>query len=225
MEPKIEIEHYTARDSFRRVAGYTTGRECHMTWERALALGHSVIRANIYFLSLRNIPLCAASQLVRHHVGVSWWQKSLRPDRGGADFGDECGDLAHSLAEEIRNVESGRCDFSRSGIGKFPGFIRELPDSFDRLRPTDLCGIINAEELINISRRRLCAKAEAPVREVWSKVIDALAELDPVLAEHCVPECVATGICREPRPCGHTETPRYADRRRQYQDLFLKPHI
>lgn len=61
----------------------------------------------------------------------------------------------------------------------------------------------NAQELLFISRRRLCRQASPETREVWQAVVDRLRAVDPELAEACVPMCAYRGgRCHEFRPCG-----------------------
>jgi hypothetical protein len=49
----------------------------------------------------------------------------------------------------------------------------------------------NAQAFINISRKRLCKGCASPeTRQAWEIVIKALSEIDPILAEKCVPECI-----------------------------------
>jgi len=65
---------------------------------------------------------------------------------------------------------------------------------------------LNAQEIIHISRVRLCNKAEAETRKVWNSVIDKLKECEPELANACVPNCIYKGFCPEIKSCGLTET-------------------
>lgn len=64
----------------------------------------------------------------------------------------------------------------------------------------------NAQAMINISRKRLCNQASKETREVWKEVINKLKEVDLVLAECCVPECVYRGHCTEFKGCGMDES-------------------
>ena len=67
------------------------------------------------------------------------------------------------------------------------------------------CMLINAEALINISRKRLCYKASTETREVWEAVIAELRKIEQgrFLADFCVPNCVYRGgLCHEMLPCG-----------------------
>ena len=62
---------------------------------------------------------------------------------------------------------------------------------------------IDAEALIRVSHRRLCAMAAKETREVWRAVIDAVGIVDPILAGYCVPLCEYLGWrCPEPKGCG-----------------------
>jgi len=62
---------------------------------------------------------------------------------------------------------------------------------------------INAEEMMFISRRRLCGKADPVTRTVWTNIIEAIFKVDPVVALKCVPECVYRGFCPEMQSCGY----------------------
>lgn len=59
----------------------------------------------------------------------------------------------------------------------------------------------NAQALISMSRKRLCSKADAETRKVWTEVVSAIELVDPVLAECLVPECVYRGFCPEKDGC------------------------
>lgn len=65
---------------------------------------------------------------------------------------------------------------------------------------------LNAQSIINISRKRYCSKAAPETREAWLAVVRKLAEIDPVLAEVCVPECLYRGFCPERDSCGYVNT-------------------
>ena len=69
--------------------------------------------------------------------------------------------------------------------------------------------VVNASEMIYISRRRLCSQASAETRAVWRKIVEALASIEPEIAAACVPECIYRGFCPEFRSCGYTESEKY----------------
>jgi hypothetical protein len=66
---------------------------------------------------------------------------------------------------------------------------------------------VNAQALINISRKRLCAKASQETREAWVAFLGELAPRELMLVTVCVPECVYRGFCPEFKSCGYSKTP------------------
>lgn len=77
----IKVIKLTGIDLLHKANEFTTGHESKMSLATAYRLGHSPIRTQIFWIELREIPLFVASQLVRQHVGVQFFQKSHRPDR------------------------------------------------------------------------------------------------------------------------------------------------
>lgn len=65
--------------------------------------------------------------------------------------------------------------------------------------------LINAQALINISRKRLCNKASAETQEVWRAVYRAVKAIDPLMASYMRAECTYRGSCPEIRPCFKTK--------------------
>ena len=75
-------------------------------------------------------------------------------------------------------------------------------------RMTDLYNtrlFLNAQEIINISKVRLCNKAEALTRSIWREVIKELKKMEPELAAACVPSCLYRGHCPEIKSCGFSD--------------------
>ncbi len=78
----------------------------------------------------------------------------------------------------------------------------------------------NAQALINISRKRLCNCASPETREAWKLVIEALKDIDPILASVCVPECIYRGFCPEiDRCCGYCNTEAFKKRLEEYRSI------
>lgn len=197
---EISVKKLTDLDLLHRANEFTTGHESKMSLERAYFYGHSPIRTQIFWVEMKDIPLFVASQLVRQHVGVQFFQRSKRVDRGGEDFAEVCDDLSRDIAKiwEEQDAES---------LAGYQSIIINLPNRFDRYAPTDLACIINAEALINMAHKRLCAKASAETREIVEILRSKIAEVDPALAQMMVRPCVANGlICREPKSCGFNHT-------------------
>lgn len=83
--------------------------------------------------------------------------------------------------------------------------------------PVDHEAEANAQALINISRRRLCAQASPETREAWREVKAKVAEKDPVLASVMVPECIYRGFCPEFQSCGYVNTEAYRKALEEYR--------
>ena len=76
----------------------------------------------------------------------------------------------------------------------------------------------NAQALISISRKRLCNCASKETREAWKQVQDAIREVDPVMADKMVPECIYRGFCPEfMNPCGYANTEKYQQDVKKYR--------
>ena len=81
----------------------------------------------------------------------------------------------------------------------------------------------NAQALINISRKRLCSCASKETREAWKQVKEAIREVDPIMADKMVPECIYRGFCPEfINPCGYANTKKYQDDLIKYRDTNYK---
>jgi thymidylate synthase ThyX len=78
-------------------------------------------------------------------------------------------------------------------------------ENIGRMSPVNHMMIINAQELMFISRRRLCGQAMKETKEVWEAVVAELKKVDPIVAAHCVPMCVYRGRCHEINPCGEKQ--------------------
>jgi len=76
----------------------------------------------------------------------------------------------------------------------------------DRNTPVNHAMLINAQAIINISRKRFCSHADEVTREVWKYVKNTIKDIDPDLAEFMVVDCVYRGKCYEPSSCGLAES-------------------
>lgn len=113
------------------------------------------------------------------------------------------------------------------GIEKFVSTSRPDRNGFKTTRheqrdddPVNMFMVINAQALINISRVRLCNKAEATTRSVWSSIVQEIAKIEPVIAAACVPNCCYRGICPEPHSCDYDKSDVYKTRHLKYLKYF-----
>ena len=72
--------------------------------------------------------------------------------------------------------------------------------------PVNMRLFLNAQEIINISRVRLCNKAEAKTKIIWRQVVEELRKIEPELANACVPNCFYRRFCPEIKSCGLADT-------------------
>ncbi len=75
-----------------------------------------------------------------------------------------------------------------------------------KIDPVNMRLFLNAQEIINISKVRLCNKAEKVTRQIWKQVIEELRKIEPELATACVPSCIYRGHCPEIKSCGIADT-------------------
>lgn len=212
---RVEVEKYTGIEALHIANSFTTGHESKMSLRKAYSLLHSPIRTQRFYVYMEDIPLFCASQFVRSTQGVQWYQRTKRTDRGGEDFREMC-----SL--EIDHLDHAWNHGDWDAVNEVQDVLRTFPDRFDRYAPTSLMGDMNAEAIINMSRKRLCAKASTETREIWEQVIVELSKVDPDLALFCVKPCVFSGgICREHKCCGFNKTDLFQKQLNEYKKLFI----
>lgn len=217
---EVRVEKITDISLLHRANEFTTGHESNMSLAMAYRFGHSPIRTQLFWVECTRIPLFVASQFVRSHVGVQFFQLSKRPDRGGADFARVCEELAQA-AGTIFAIENYNFSEEYHHRSVTADSIRLLAREFDRYAPTDLAFIINAEALINLSHKRLCGKASKETREVFAMIMEAVGKRDPELAKHFVSTCVfRNGICPEPNSCKWINSELGQSRLKEYQQTM-----
>ena len=84
---------------------------------------------------------------------------------------------------------------SRPDICSVNGCSAAIPRSEQKkIDPVNMRLFLNAQEIINISKVRLCTHAEVETRKIWLKVVKKLLKIEPILAEACQPSCIYRGI-------------------------------
>lgn len=76
--------------------------------------------------------------------------------------------------------------------------------------PVNMRLFLDAQEIIAISRVRLCNKAEFETRMIWKEVIQELKKQEPILAAACVPNCIYRNMCPEINSCGFNLSKEYS---------------
>lgn len=209
----------------QRANSFTTNKDSHMSLAKAYRYGHSPIRTQQFWIELEDIPLFVASQFVRSHVGVQFFQLSKRTDRGGKNFKEEISNINYRINEiatqDVSHIMTeSEYDDVINGLNGVNEWIAELPENYDRYAPTNLAFICNAEMLINTSHKRLCNNASKETIDIFKKICNAIQVEDSDLYPHLVPQCVYRGVCPEPKCCGFIHTKQYKESRDKYCQLY-----
>lgn len=222
---KIEVRRITDPDLWREFAEMTTGKPCKMSWYEMLKTGHSPIREQRYLIKFYDIPQFVTGHIIRHDKFANVGVRSKRIERGGENFREVCNGIADTMYEQTDEVvRMGHLPMAVAELFKCVEKVRELPDRFDREAPSSFAFDTNAEEIINISRARLCSKASKETREIWQNVLDLLEEVDPDLVKFCKRPCCWNGFCRERKPCGYMATDAFIAERRFFVEQFKPKH-
>lgn len=219
----IEVKRVTQPDLWREFASMTSGKDCKMSWLQMLKTGHSPIREQRYFITFRDVPQFVTGHIIRHDKFANVGVRSKRVDRGGEDFRNKCKIVTDTLDMQCDNIREGCDDIAVEHIHEMIDIIKEFPLRFDRMSPSSFVFDTNAEEIINISRTRLCyGVVSAETRQIWAKVLELLEEIDPDLVKLCKRPCVWHGFCRESKCCGYMTTDAYKEERDDFVGLFEK---
>lgn len=221
----IKIKKLTDVCLLREMAEMTTGKTCRMSLLTAYKNLHSLVRTQIFVIKYYGIPTSVMGHYVRH-VHAQPYVLSKRLDRGGEDFGIECFDFGQRLDILAENIHE---SMTEEEVQSFVDALNEMetevkswPNKFDRNKPVNMALLLNAEEIINISRARLCSKAAKETREIWQKTLDLIEDIDPDLVKLCKRPCVLYGFCRESKCCGYMTTDAYKEERDDFVGLFEK---
>lgn len=78
--------------------------------------------------------------------------------------------------------------------------------------------LVNAQAMINISRKRLCNQASKETKEAWQAILELIKEQQPELYRVCVPECIYRGWCFEYKSCGYHKTIQFQEQLKEYRE-------
>lgn len=197
-EPKVTITLKSGWEWAKRMALRTVnkkpieGREMPTTRQKLawLFAEHSQIKEVEWIIDIDNLRQWVGVHLIRHPF--------LRPyiSTQRASRQDKPEEIAEQVLSFIREDIVNDPDFDRSHWRDYRLQGGGNNHSF----------VVNAQTLINMSRKRLCRCASKETREVWKLVVDAITENDPEMGMALVPNCVYRGFCPEERTCGFSET-------------------
>lgn len=104
-------------------------------------------------------------------------------------------------------VRSQRTD--RTGVAR-----DELPQD----SPVEHRICVNAQAMINISRKRLCNNASPETKTAWQAVLETIKDKEPELYSVCVPDCIYRGYCYEFKSCGYYKTEEFKKCLTEYRE-------
>lgn len=170
-------------------------------WKKmALMAEHSPIKLVEYTISFKNLRQWVGVHLLRHPFVLPFIH-SQRVDRRDLD---DCVEKVMSIiSDDVKND---------------PSFNKR--DYLFQGEPNDQDFVVNAQTLINISRKRLCKTASKETQEAWKAVQDAINEFDPVMASFMVPSCIYRGFCPERESCGYWKTKVFQNKLNNYRNLI-----
>lgn len=84
---------------------------------------------------------------------------------------------------------------------------------------------MNAQAIINISRKRLCRQAHKETTAVWKAILEEVRKELPELVDICVPECIYRGFCPEMKSCGYCTSENYVKEVVRYRNRLKKKPI
>ncbi len=79
--------------------------------------------------------------------------------------------------------------------------------------------LLNAQDFIIISRKRLCNCASPETRFVWEKIKEEVEKIEPELASRMVRECIYRGFCPEMKCCGYSKTKHFSQMLEEYRKI------
>ena len=117
------------------------------------------------------------------------------------------------------------------GIEQFISTQRSDRTGEDRSEKSQTAPVIheceaNLQQIINISKKRLCNQADNNTQRYWRSFLNEVVKPnEPELYNVCVPECVYRGHCPELESCGYTEEREYVIQKEYYQNQLNKTPI
>lgn len=206
----VSVRKITDIDLLQEACASTFLGESHATLISLYKAEHSPIRTQLFWISLKNIPLFISTHLIRHHVGSVPFQLTCRDDRNGGNPGliDKLDAVNEKLAMLLSMINQSAYGEQESLIRSVIAELDWLKDNSDRYTPVNLSLCINAQSLIDMAKLRLCTGCAA--REtviVFQAIKNEIKKVDPDLASMMVRKCVyRNGLCGEPRCCGFNHT-------------------
>ena len=197
-----------ALNAARRTIGKPPlNKEPSDNWRKMVIMAeHSPIKLVEYLISFKDLRQWVGVHLLRHEHMLPFIH-SQRVDRR-EDIDSLTERVMSIIEEDVKSDESfNKRDYLFQG------------------EPNDQDFVVNAQTLINISKKRLCNCASKETRDAWKAVQDAIREFDPVMASFMVPSCVYRGFCPEKDSCGYWKTKKFNKDVNDYRNLIGRGNV
>ena len=192
-----------ALNAARRTIGKPPlNKEPSDNWRKMVIMAeHSPIKLVEYLISFKDLRQWVGVHLLRHEHMLPFIH-SQRVDRR-EDIDSLTEKVMSIIEEDVKSDESfNKRDYLFQG------------------EPNDQDFVVNAQTLINISRKRLCHCASKETREAWVAVKEAIKEFDPIMASFMVPNCIYRSRCPEMNTCGYYKTDKFKKELDEYWNLI-----
>ena len=175
-------------------------------WKKmALMAEHSPIKLVEYTISFKDLRQWVGVHLLRHPFVLPFIHTQRVDKRDLDEYVDK---VMSILSDDVKNDPSfNKRDYLFQGEKNEQDFV------------------VNAQTLINISKKRLCNCASKETRDAWKAVQDAIREFDPVMASFMVPSCVYRGFCPEKDSCGYWKTKKFNKDVNDYRNLIGRGNV
>lgn len=184
---------------------------------------HSPVRTQLFWIKLENIPLFVSTHLLRHTVGAVPFQLTCRSDRqgGNPNLPSQVDSIKERMEMLRSQINRGSYNDQFEIIDKVEEALDWIANNCDRQTPVNLGICLNAQSLLNMSRRRLCNQASKETIEVFKEIKAKIQQIDPDLAIMMQPLCIfRNGLCGEPRCCGYNSTSTFQKELEEYRNNF-----
>ena len=192
---------YNTPEKFAEKVGFSCLKEGHTSGSRA-----DMFKFRIH------CPRFTADQIMRHSIGTAINCQSQRYVDMDDDFKIYASPFVMntpSLRAKFQEYED-NCRMQYRGIREMmnEGLITgEEANDFMRTMlpigvPCNLTMGFTVEALIHFCHKRLCKRADAPIRQVARLMRKAVVEIEPRYEEFLVSQCAANLYCPEKHSCG-----------------------
>lgn len=224
----VSVRKLTDEDLMREACESTFIGTSHVSLETIYKSEHSPVRTQLFWITLKNIPLFISTHLIRHHVGSIPFQLTCRDDRKGGNPG-----LPAKIADIRTRLSNLISDWAKGGsfIGPHAAEASSISEELDwlannsdRYTPVNLSVLVNAQSLIDMSKLRLCTgTAHRETVQVFQSIKQEISKIDPALASVMVRKCVyRNGLCGEQRCCGFNHTSAFVQELQDYTSHFTE---